>query len=118
MTTPTLNYLLRLAMRERDIHAKAIVNAGGDCSQCKDWGEAQAAVKELLKAGDVKQETTTEYQSFAITYDEDWYRCAELGLETETLGYMLTLIDEHCETLPVFDLATKKIIDYGSAAAQ
>ena len=46
MTTATLDYLLRLALADRD--AKALASLGED-RMSEAWGEAAAAVKELLE---------------------------------------------------------------------
>jgi hypothetical protein len=45
MTTPTKDYLLRLAIADRDKLARAMV----DGSVSPAWGEAAAAVRELLE---------------------------------------------------------------------
>ena len=45
MTPATLDYLLRLAMADRD--AKALASLGED-RMSEAWGEATAAVRELL----------------------------------------------------------------------
>jgi len=46
MTPATLDYLLRLAMADRDKHARNMVESG---TPSPAWGEAAAAVKELLE---------------------------------------------------------------------
>jgi hypothetical protein len=46
MTAPTLDYLLALAMREREKHAWRMIETGAEQSQ--EWGEAEMVVKELL----------------------------------------------------------------------
>jgi len=45
MTPATLSYLLRLAIADRD---KLALAALGDDRMSPDWGEAAAAVRELL----------------------------------------------------------------------
>lgn len=45
MTHATRDYLLRLALADRDKLARAMVDGG----PCPAWGEAAAAVKELLE---------------------------------------------------------------------
>ena len=47
MTTATLEYLLRLAMADRDKLAEYLIWRGESYSPA--WGEASAAVKELLE---------------------------------------------------------------------
>lgn len=47
MTTPTLDYLLRLAIADRD--ALALKMMESDDRPSPTWGEAAAAVKELLE---------------------------------------------------------------------
>jgi hypothetical protein len=47
MTAPTLNYLLALAIREREKHAWRMIETGAEQSQ--EWGEAAAVVRELLE---------------------------------------------------------------------
>jgi len=46
MTKPTLEYLLRLALADRDQHARHMIESG---TPSPAWGEAAAAVKELLE---------------------------------------------------------------------
>jgi hypothetical protein len=46
MTAPTLDYLLALAIREREKHAWRMIETGAEQSQ--EWGEAEMVVKELL----------------------------------------------------------------------
>jgi hypothetical protein len=48
MTQQTLNYLLRLAIRERDEHARRMIDQPPDADICVPLGEAMVAVKELL----------------------------------------------------------------------
>ena len=48
MTPATLNYLLRLALADRDQHARRMIKAGEEGPD-EAWGEAAAAVKELLE---------------------------------------------------------------------
>ena len=48
MTTATLDYLLRLALADRDKHARRMIEAGEEGPD-EVWGEAAAAVKELLE---------------------------------------------------------------------
>jgi hypothetical protein len=45
MTAPTLDYLLRLATADRDMHARRMIESN---EPYPAWGEAAAAVKELL----------------------------------------------------------------------
>ena len=45
MTPATLGYLLRLALADRDQHARHMIESG---EPSPAWGEAAAAVKELL----------------------------------------------------------------------
>ena len=47
MTPATLDYLLRLAIEDRDKLAEYLVHRGE--SHSVEWGEAAAAVKELLE---------------------------------------------------------------------
>jgi hypothetical protein len=49
MTKPTLEYLLRLAIADRDKHAAALIGNGDTFGHGAAWGEAAAAVKELLE---------------------------------------------------------------------
>jgi hypothetical protein len=46
MTRPTLDYLLVLAIREREKHAWQMIETGAE--QSKEWGEAALVVKELM----------------------------------------------------------------------
>lgn len=46
MTNSTLEYLLRLALADRDQHARHMIESG---EPSPAWGEAAAAVKELLE---------------------------------------------------------------------
>ena len=46
MTPATLDYLLRLAIQDRDEAARRMVESG---EPCPAWGEAAAAVRELLE---------------------------------------------------------------------
>ena len=46
MTKPTIDYLLALAIREREKHAWQMIETGAE--QSKEWGEAALVVKELL----------------------------------------------------------------------
>ena len=48
MTPATLDYLLRLALTDRDQHAQRMIEAGEEGPD-EVWGEASAAVKELLE---------------------------------------------------------------------
>ena len=48
MTPATLDYLLRLALADRDQHARRMIKAGEEGPD-EAWGEAAAAVKELLE---------------------------------------------------------------------
>jgi hypothetical protein len=48
MTQQTLNYLLRLAIRERDEHARRMIDQPPDADICVPLGQAMIAVKELL----------------------------------------------------------------------
>jgi len=47
MTKPTIDYLLALAIREREKHAWQMIETGAE--QSKEWGEAAMVVKELLE---------------------------------------------------------------------
>lgn len=47
MTRGTLDYLLALAIREREKHAWQMIETGAE--QSKEWGEAALVVKELLE---------------------------------------------------------------------
>lgn len=47
MTRETLDYLLRLAIADRDNHARAQIHSGEPRSAA--WGQAAAAVRELLE---------------------------------------------------------------------
>lgn len=60
MTQQTINYLLRLAIADRDQHAQRMIEAGEE--NCPAWGEASAAVKELL---DLQTNTATFSQRAA-----------------------------------------------------
>jgi hypothetical protein len=46
MTRATLDYLLRLAIEHRDEAARGMIESG---ESSPDWGEAAAAVRELLE---------------------------------------------------------------------
>ncbi len=48
MTRATLDYLLRLAIADRDQHARRMIEAGEECPDGA-YGEASAAVRELLE---------------------------------------------------------------------
>ena len=56
MTRATMDYLLRLALADRD--AKALASLGED-RMSEAWGEAAAAVKELLAARGKSDEVET-----------------------------------------------------------
>lgn len=47
MTRATRDYLLFLALRERDQHATRLIDTGEEYSP--EWGQAAAAVRELLE---------------------------------------------------------------------
>jgi hypothetical protein len=47
MTTATIDYLLRLAIAHREALAHQMIRSGEE--NCPAWGEASAAVKELLE---------------------------------------------------------------------
>ena len=47
MSGATLDYLLALAIREREKHAWRMIETGAE--QSKEWGEAALVVKELLE---------------------------------------------------------------------
>jgi hypothetical protein len=49
MTSATLDYLLRLAIAEKDKHAAALIGNGDTFGHGTAWGEASAAVRELLE---------------------------------------------------------------------
>ncbi len=46
MSGATIDYLLRLALADRDRHARHMIESG---TPSPAWGEAAAAVKELLE---------------------------------------------------------------------
>ena len=63
MTRATLDYLLRLALADRDKHARRVLadedNGGSNTALDDAWGEAAAAVKELLAARGKSDEVET-----------------------------------------------------------
>ena len=58
MTRATIDYLLRLAIEERDKLAEYLVHRGE--SNSAEWGEAAAAVKELLDFSTGSSATASE----------------------------------------------------------
>lgn len=99
MTRATRDYLLFLALRERDQHAARLIDTGEEYSP--EWGQAAAAVREVLETYET-QETNMREKKLEEMLRKICDRSVPAGADStgqEMIKLRLALIEQARELL-------------------